>query len=146
VSDDPSNVTGADWIDPFVHPPRLVAIGHRVELADGSVRVVSHVELWPWRTVVRGVYAHPRLNAANDGTDSPDTPGWVGPWEAETWFGGWQLGDDMGSEYRRTGGGMGGAADVPSTDFNIEFASPVPSQATRLTIQTPDGDNIELAI
>jgi hypothetical protein len=35
VNSDPSNVTGADWIDAFVHPPRLVAIGHRVELADG---------------------------------------------------------------------------------------------------------------
>jgi hypothetical protein len=145
---DAFNGSGADWIDAEVHPPRLVTVAQRVALADGSVRVVSHVELWPWRTVVRGVYAHehrdPRTGSSNAAQES------VAPWRFEPmnadWFAGWLLGDDTGTLYRRTGAGIGGAAGDLWASFNIEFASPVPRQASRLTIHTRDGDRIEVAI
>jgi hypothetical protein len=89
--------------------------------------------------VIRGVYAHRQPKSAD---------GWVAPWRAEPmnveWFAGWRLGDDVGSEYRRTGAGIGGAAGDLWQSFNIEFVSHVPADVSRLRIETPDGDYVEV--
>ena len=43
-------------MDAFMHPPAVaIVVGHRHETHDGLIQIVSTVELWPWRTVVRSV-------------------------------------------------------------------------------------------
>ena len=118
-------VTPAELVDAFVHPPEIVAVGHRGETESGEVLVVSHLELWLWRVVVRCLRAH-RVPPANHGPSLeavPDANGsgvavmrvvMAGPEETElrrsqtAWLQQWQLTDDIGTSYRMSRAGSSG--------------------------------------
>jgi hypothetical protein len=56
----PELPTPGEMVETFVHPPRIVVVGARHDLGDDRLLIVSHVELWPWRVVVRGTMANRR--------------------------------------------------------------------------------------
>jgi hypothetical protein len=145
VDEDPPDPTAAELIDAFIHPPRLITIAQRVELTDGRVRVLSHLELWPWRTVISGVYASARR------ADVPQEARARHQWpfvavDGTDWFSAWQLDDDVETVYDRTGGGGGGSGGDLWATFHVEFVPNVPSRAKRLTIHMPDGDPIQVSV
>jgi hypothetical protein len=129
----------ADLVARLFHPPRVVACGFEGAV-DDDVTIVSHVELWAWRTVVRGSVTRVGSIAYNEGMpDASDPRGDVGSWLRE-----WRLADDVGTEYRPAGAGRGG--DGFCSDVHFSFRTAVPAGATRLTIVTPDGHRIEVPL
>ncbi|MAT05343.1 MAG: hypothetical protein CL424_09920 [Acidimicrobiaceae bacterium] len=64
-----ANALHADLVAAFFRPPRVVACGFE-GFADGEVTIVSHVELWPWRTVVRGSVTRSGSVGYNEGWPS----------------------------------------------------------------------------
>lgn len=48
-------------LDAFMRPPRVFEVGYRYESADGEILIVTSVETWPWRTVIRGVTTNRRI-------------------------------------------------------------------------------------
>ena len=129
----------ATLVAAFFHPPRLVVCAHE-GLIDDDVLVLSHVELWPWRTVVRGSVTRPGSIKHNEGAPGPQ--GELGP--SSTWLHDWSLQDDVGTEYHLSSSGLGG--DGFCRDVDVRFRTPVPAEATRLTIVAPTGRRIDLAL
>lgn len=166
MANDPPDIGSAELFDAFMHPPRIVSIGHRSVSVAGEIRIVSHIELWPWRVVVRGTRANrhavpkpsQRLDSrassplVDPATSVPSVVGaieiQVSPSEdhrvASRWFMNWRLIDDVGSEYRPAGGGGHGAHGW--SDFAIQFEPAVAVEARRVSIETPDGDVIEVPL
>ncbi|MAT07037.1 MAG: hypothetical protein CL424_18540 [Acidimicrobiaceae bacterium] len=128
----------AELVAAFFHPPRIVVCGFEASL-DDEVIIVSHVELWPWRTVVRGSLTHPGSIGYDDRT--------AGPGEMMRrleWFHEWSLTDDVGTSYHQVEAGRGG--DGFCSDVNVAFQPAVPSEATLLTIAVPGYQDIEVAL
>ncbi len=146
--------SGHEMIDAFVHPPILIPIGKRIE-ADRVV-VLSHIELWPWRTVVRGVIAQrdvrpPVLPAATADDDPSITGGvvtahvvdssddmWADRREGIEWMSDWTLIDDIGTNYESRGWhGLPTTGQLWS-DVAWEYRTPTPADARVLTLAHPD--------
>ena len=163
MSSDPSDVGLAEFFDAFMYPPILVHVGHRTEWAEGPIRIVSHVELWPWRVVVRGAradrHAVPRPSERFDsraahpsiGAGPGTVTGRIVSGRADDRYRGlrgginqWSLSDDIGTQYRMTGGG--GIAAAGWYDFAIEFAPAAPPSCGRLSIRTADSDVIDVPV
>lgn len=125
----------ADLVSAFFHPPRVVACAFESSI-DDEVTIVSHVELWPWRTIVRSSVTHADSVAGNTTSD------WVH--QAGSWLQQWSLVDDVGTEYQMAGGGRGGDGFCQDTEFR--FSTAVPPEARMLTITAPGGHRIELML
>jgi len=123
-----------DLVAAFFHPPKLISCGRRLTDGDGAITIISHVEVWTWRTIIAG------SRARNDGVQLSGTK----LRESVEWFGGWSIVDDVHTEYRQLGAGSGG--DGFCVDFHIKFSSAVPTHATQLVLTTPNGDDIELTL
>lgn len=135
--------TPGEMVEAFVHPPRLVEVARREASGDGRVLVVSHVELWPWRVVVRGVIAnhHPTT------VDPVDGEAMRARFLLDSeWMTGWSLVDDADSEYHSSTGSMGGSGGDTWVEFHIEWHPCVPAAATTLTIRPPDGNAFDVPL
>ena len=133
-----ANALHADLVAAYFHPPRIVVCGFEGSGND-DVTIVSHVELWPWRTVVRGSVTRPGSIDYNEGPPNPeDDVGDMG------WYEDWALVDDVDTEYRKAGAGRHGGGFC--SDVEVSFENAVPPDATRLTIFTPGGHCIELPL
>jgi hypothetical protein len=158
-TDPPDGV--ANLLDAFMHPPRLYRVAHRTESPDGRILIVTHVELWPWRIVIRGARAikpAPPRRLLGEGVPTGDQPpgsvrGAVrdqSPAEVERartearWFTDWQISDDVGTSYLAQGSHSGG--NETWTDYAIEFQPSAPAGASHLTITIGDGEVVELTI
>lgn len=155
-------VTPSEMIDAFVHPPRIVSIGRRTESAVGELLIVSHVELWPWRVVIRGLGADKRATTA---LSLPD----MSPFEPEVspgtlsgrliepsratrerfraqhvWVTTWVIEDDVSTEYRLVGASSGGHGGDTWWDFDIRFHPGAPAGARFLTLVPPGSEPISL--
>ena len=164
--DDPVIPTPAELVDAFVHPPTILTVARRDELSDGRVRIVSHLELWPWRVVVRGVRANrfptmpkhaTRQPYEFDESSSELASGRVDIHEPDAaevrafrkeseWMTGWRLSDDVGTEYQLLGAGSGGSGGELWSEFHSEFHPRVPSDARVLSIHPPDDDAFPVAL
>ncbi|MBI4936402.1 MAG: hypothetical protein HY828_21190 [Actinobacteria bacterium] len=159
MSHEPPGASFSDLVDAFLRPPKLLRINHRRETPDGLVRVLSHLELWPWRVVLRGARADKNeLDDAEIQRQIPSPPeapgsstvsvGVLGPEHlasnraAMEWTLGWSIFDDLGTEYRVIGASSGGAGRW--SDFEVTFEPPVPVTVSRVTISALDGDVIEV--
>lgn len=129
----------ADLVAQIFHPPRVIACGFEGKV-DNDVTIVSHVELWPWRTVVRGSVTRAGSIAYNQGMPGPMDP----RGDQMNWFTQWALTDDVGTDYHQVGAGRGG--DGFCSDVDVRFRTAVPSNATRLSIFTPGGHRIEVPL
>ena len=155
--------TPREMVDAFVHAPLLVPIGERVDGEDFVV-VLSHVELWPWRVVVRALVANPnfapqslRLPTGNAGASSG-----VGVVTADVvalteqhherwrrqieWMNSWELADDTGTQFNSSGWSGGPSDDQLWSDLELRYDTIVPPNAHRLTISGPTFDSIEVAL
>ena len=136
VESSDANASHADLVAAFFHPPRVVACGFEGSVGD-VVTIVSHIELWSWRTVVRGsVTLAGSIGYSQDRTAEPD---WAR--EAGTWFREWSLVDDVGTDYEQAAAGRGG--DGFCSDVEVRFSTAVPPEATRLTIIRPGGHRVD---
>ena len=106
---------------------------------DDEVTIVSHIELWPWRTIVRGSVTHSGSIRSNE-----NSPGASDRMHQRDWFEQWSLADDVGTEYHRAGGGRGG--DGFCADVEVQFRTAVPAEATLLSITAPGDHRIEMAL
>lgn len=166
MADFSSNVTPADLVDAFIHPPTLVEVAARAESDTGEVLIVSHLELWPWRVVVRGVRADryadtsptvlpvpPDLSATartvlveavRADRSRPDA---LARRQAHAaWYTSWQIADDIATDFQRVGAGGGGSGGNLWSDFRVEFHPSVPPAARQLTITSPYGDEIAVRL
>ena len=157
-----------DMLDAFIRPPRVFEVGYRHESAEGEVLIVTSVEIWPWRTVVRGVTANrttrwgtPFQSTSVDASEPPDngehTPevNLVSPVQRARELGlgahrvraeammSWHLDDNAGTTYRATG--WHGRGSMWS-DFEIEFKPGAPSVASLLTITPTVGEPIPVRL
>ncbi len=128
----------ADLVSGFFHPPRIVVCGFEGSV-DDEVTIVSHIELWPWRTIVRGSVTHSGSIRSNE-----NSPGASDRMHQRDWFEQWSLADDVGTEYHRAGGGRGG--DGFCADVEVQFRTAVPAEATLLSITAPGDHRIEMAL
>jgi hypothetical protein len=134
-----ANRLHADLVAAFFHPPRIVECGFE-GFADREVTIVSHVEWWPWRTVVCGSVTRSGSIGYNEGLPSESDSAR----QDFTWFREWSLVDDVGTDYHQVGAGRSG--DGFCSDVDVRFRTPVPPEATRLTITTPGGHRIEVPL
>lgn len=160
MPNEPPGVSFSDLVDAFMQPPRLLQIDRRLETHDGVVRVLSHLELWPWRVVLRGAFAD--KNETDDGVRQPTIPSQTdvqGPSTvsvgvlgrerlarsraAMDWTLGWSIADDLGTGYRMIGASSGGGGRW--WDFEVTFEPPVPTNVKRVMISAPDGELVEVA-
>jgi hypothetical protein len=126
----------AELVGAFFHPPRIAVCGFEGFIND-DVLIVSHFELWPWRTVVRGSLTRPGSIERNDGTTDVTYPDRI-------WLYDWSLQDDVGTDYQLSAAGLGG--DGFCKDVDVRFGNAVPATATQLTIVAPTGRRIEVAL
>jgi hypothetical protein len=160
MSNEPPDVSFSDLINAFLHPPRLLPIGQRHESDDGVVSVLSHLELWPWRVILRGARADPNaedesvrhLTTLPQQHDDGPVGISIGVLEPEhrgrnravmEWTTAWLLADDLGTDYRIIGASTSGG--LRRSDFEVTFEPQMPPNAKRVTITTPDGDAVEVA-
>ena len=136
-------VTAKQLVDAFYYPPRLLPVAHRSELSHGNVLIVSHVELWPWRTSVRGGFTDGVETDRPTPRIAPTTGLHHSKGPLSEWIHDWVLTDDADTVY--LGGGASTNGNVIH-DFIIDFAAPVPAAATALTITTPVGTRIEVRV
>jgi hypothetical protein len=162
VSDEPSDVTAPKLVDAFIHPPDVADVGFRAESTAGEVLIVSLVEVWPWRTVIRGLRADKSASVSSLGArpqPDSDAPSGVVVGAARlmpdqemlerqravaAWYTAWRVADDVETEYRSVGAGGGGSGGALWSDFRIEFQPGVPQTARHLAIISPDGHEISL--
>jgi hypothetical protein len=141
MDEPPRLPTARELVDAFVHPARVIQTPYRG--SGDQVLVVSHIEIWPWRVVVRGLRADatfvPRrreVQTVRHGIRpvdvAPDEGGLL-QLDAD-WPGQWSLHDDVGTAYRYTGG-TGDFRGVLWTDFSIAFEPAVPDAAGELTLR-----------
>lgn len=131
-----ANALHAELVAGFFRPPRIVGCGYRGR--DGQdVLIVSHVELWPWRTIVRASVTRRGSIATNEGHPDDHT-------FTDRWLQDWSLDDDVGTRYLPSGAGIAG--DGFCRDVEAQFATAVPSTATRLTIHVPTGGRIDIML
>lgn len=151
--------SAAELVSAFVRPPRLVAIGRRTTSGE-IVEIISHLELWPWRVVLRGVRASDATRPLDLGHRAqpadPDTTT-TGVVTAEVVTGdgawardlqrltSWEISDDVGTEYRSSSASGGGVGTMWE-DFSIQFEPAVPANASTLRIITADSEEIVLAL
>jgi hypothetical protein len=136
VDPDAADALHAELVGAFFHPPRIAVCGFE-GLINDDVLIVSHLELWPWRTVVRCSVTRPGSIGHNDGATDGTKP-------IRIWLHDWSLQDDVGTEYRPSGAGLGG--DGFCEDVDVRFSNAVPAEATLLTIVAPTGRRIEVAL
>lgn len=130
-----ADASHADLVVAFFHPPRVVVCAFESSV-DDEITIVSHVELWPWRTIVRGSVTHAGSNADHTMSD--------GGHLTRSWLQQWSLVDDVGTEYQKAGAGRGG--DGFCQDVEVRFSTAVPPEARMLTITAPGGHRIELTL
>jgi hypothetical protein len=116
-------------------PPKIVAIGNRRELENGIIRIITHVELWTWRVVVRGSMLPPPPWKRVGPLGSADDRG-AARAQLHAWHLAWRLTDDVGTVYVLRGSGGGG--DGSHWDFDVRFDPQVPPDARVLSIHVPD--------
>jgi hypothetical protein len=160
MSNELPDVGFSDLIDAFMRPPKLLPIDRRLETDDGVVHVLSHLELWPWRVVLRGAGAD--KNATDDGVRQLAIPSQtdvrgsstvsVGVLRQEHLAEnraamdrtvGWGIADDLGTEYRMIGASSGGGGRW--WDFEVRFEPPMPTTVRRVMISAPNGELVEVA-
>ena len=165
MPDDLSSVTAAQLVDAFVHPPELVEVAWRAESTDGGVLIVSHLELWSWRVVVRGLRANrfamttpaavpsvpgevasSAYGVAELQVVSSDASGVESRLEATRWFTGWDFVDDVGTVNRCVSGGGGGSGGLLWSEFHVEFQPTPPPIAEHATLKAPDGSYIPVEL
>ncbi len=154
--------TPREMVDAFVHAPVLVPIGKR---ADGDrIVVLSHVELWPWRVIVRALVADPQFapQPVQSPTGDLEASGGVGVVTAEIlglteqrherwrrdieWMNSWTLADDAGTEFVASGWSGGPSDDQLWCDLALNYDTAVPPQAQRLTISGPVIGSVEVPL
>lgn len=128
----------ADLVSGFFHPPRIIVCGFEGTV-DDEITIVSHVELWPWRTIVRGSFTQSGSVVSNESLKGLEDRA-----RQRAWFEQWSLADDVGTEYHQNGASRGG--DGFCSDVHVECRTPVPAEATRLSIMAPRGHLIEVAL
>jgi hypothetical protein len=133
VDDEEADRLHAELVEAFFHLPCLVTVGSRRTTA-AAVTIVSHVELWPWRTIIAGSVA------PADGVDRSHRD----RRERAEWFTWWSISDDVSTDYRQQGGGSHGNGFC--SDFHIRFEPAPPVEATLLVVTTPDGDVIDVQL
>lgn len=149
-----------DLVEAFVQPPHIVPLAVR-ESNGATIVVLTAVELWPWRTVLRGVVANsefvPRRRTLP--VVPPDAPpgtisGMIrtvadpaGHRVHAEWMASFALHDDSGTEFRLIGWSGGGPLDQQLwADVEWNFDAPVPASATRLMISGPIIGECEVAV
>lgn len=154
--------TPREMVDAFVHAPLLVPIGERV---DGDLVVVlSHVELWPWRVVVRALVANPNFTpkAVQFPTADRDTSAGVGVVHAEVatlndqhrerwrrgieWMNSWTLADDVGTAFLASGWSGSPSDDQLWSDLALTYDPVMPPDAQRLIISGPVIGSVEVVV
>lgn len=141
--------TPRELTDAFIHPPVLVPIGERFE--DDLVVVVSHVEIWPWRLVVRGLVADPNfepdaivlppteLSSPADDNSALDAIGqhrhrWR---RGIDWMNSWSVVDDAGTEFVATGWKGSPFDGQYWCDLELQYEGVAARSARRLSISGP---------
>jgi hypothetical protein len=136
VDEPPRSPSAREFVEAFVRPARVIEAPHR-RLVDDEVLVVSHIEIWRWRVVVRGLRGDPNfrpsrreVSTIRHGAQLVD----VAPEEGHPlqrdidWLPAWRLTDDVGTVYRNAGG-TGDFRSVLWTDFSVAF-EPTPPVVT----------------
>jgi len=155
-------------LDALMQRPRVFEVGYRHESAEGEILIVTSVETWPWRTVVRGVTANrntqwgtPFESLSIDASEPPDNDKanpeinavaaahrarvlWLDPRRVRAQaMMSWQLHDDAGTAYRATS--WHGSGSMWS-DFQIEFEPGTPRAASQLTITPTVGEAVAVRL
>lgn len=149
-------------IDAFVRAPIVVPIAQRYE--GNPVVIVSQLEVWPWRVVLRGVVANPDFMPVGTNESSPDletdglgtstvslrraTRDEVVGWRRHVdWMLSWTLSDETGSE-RPASTWQGGPSDNELwSDVALTFDVVVPTNSDRrLVVSHPDVGQIEVTV
>lgn len=154
--------TPREMVEAFVHAPLLVPVGERVE--GDLVVVLSHVELWPWRVVVRAMVANPDFNprARQFPTGGPNASAGVGVVTGEItdqaeqhrerwqrgieWMNSWTLTDDLGTEFLASGWSGAPSDDQLWSDLTLTYDTVLPPTAQRLIISGPVIGSVEAVV
>lgn len=104
-------------------------INARSTLPDGRRRVITHMEIWRSRVVIRWV------------EESPDD--WSEHIRQPSWRECWSVKDDLGTKYETHLGSSGGTPR--KLDGALVFRPPPPDEASVLVLQAPDGQASEIA-
>jgi hypothetical protein len=158
----PSQPTARELIDAFVHAPTLLPIGERIE--GDRIVVLSHVEVWPWRVVVRALVANPHftpqpMRFPNGDMDASTAVGVVTAevaastghqrerWQRDIeWMNAWTLADDTGTQFRSSGWSGRPSDDQLWCDLALTYDMVVPPIAQRLVISGPAIGQIDVAL
>ena len=128
-----------------IRPPRLIAAPSRERVGDQIV-VFSHVELWPWRIVLRGALANEAVRLPEPDLDSEQRDRFFADGGLHRWMTDWQATDDLGSDYRFAGSGGGGSGGDLWMDFHVQFDPAPPENAKRLTFTRSDGIEVHVEV
>lgn len=148
--------TAQELIDAFIHPPKIVLVAQR--FVSDHVVVVSHVEVWPWRVVVRALTANPGYSVQHAEAPQSDPPtgdtsqtgsvsvSIVEPSEERInrfrrdieWMQSWVLTVDSGSKLHAAGWKGGVNEDSLWRDLELQYDVVLAPGSERLTISHPD--------
>ncbi len=119
----------SDW-EPPLDFMEARTLGVRQTLSDGRRRVLTLVEFWRSKVVVRWVEQAP--SNWNELITSGD------------WMGGWALRDDVGTTYSMLCEGAGGTPR--KVEGAMAFRPSPPAGASRLTLSSPGGEDTDILV
>jgi len=128
-----------------MRPPKLIAAASRDRVGDQIV-VFSHVEVWPWRVVLRGALANEEVRLPEPHLDSEQQDRFFADGGLHRWMTDWQATDDLDSDYRFAGSGGGGSGGDLWMDFHVQFDPAPPENANWLTFTRPDGIEVRVEL
>ena len=153
TSEDPPPAEADGLPEDLMLAPRLVRVDQRLDVSGGKVILISHLELWPWRVIVRGT-------ERRDPSPAPEQPQpgarlAIDAVEAEVarrtaisamrFFEDWGLVDDEGTNFFRAGSSQGPISALWS-DFSIEFWPAAPTVARHLRLTISDVGSIDVQL
>ncbi len=142
----------------MMQPPVLVPVGRRFDF-DDAILLFSHVEIWPWRLMLRAAHASRgvpppmKLPLTSDGELDKEAAkamvserrGLGHPLTA-SWMNGWAAVDDVGTDYRVVGGGSGGPGGDWWRDFHVHLEPAPPTAAHSVSLMGPRDATLTVAL